>query len=136
MLSVAQNPFKTPEFKALFREWNQKLRDDGFVDAEDFSLPDPALKSWHSLKWENESAQKREHEAKTYYALATELLHNGFAFKNDLFRRTWELHCQGMSERKIARVLRWQLIGYKGRGKTNIHDVIRAIQKAAGIKSA
>ena len=35
------NPFKTPEFLSKFREWNKKLEDSGFKDAEDFTREEP-----------------------------------------------------------------------------------------------
>lgn len=133
ILPMSHNPFKGPEFAKLFREWNEKLKRSGFDDAEDFSLPEPALKSWHSLKWENERAEKRAHDAKTYFDLAQDALHT-FPFKTDVHRRTWELHCQGLSVRQIDETLHSQLLGYKGRTRANVHRIILAIQKATGIK--
>lgn len=128
------NPFRTREFSALFQEWNKRLKESGFVDAEDFTLPDPALKSWHSLKWESQDAQRRESQGRQYIELAQDLLHNGFPFKNDVHRRTWELHCEGKSARQIEEALFSQLIGYKGRKKTNVHSIIIHIQRTARLK--
>jgi hypothetical protein len=127
------SPFKAPEFKKLFKEWNERLKQSGFQDAEDFNLPEPALKSWHSLKWENERAEKRSVEATHYFELAQDVLHT-FPFKTDVHRRTWELHCQGLSVRQISDRLDFQLIGYKGKKRANVQLIIAAIQKAAGIK--
>lgn len=137
MKLLLANPFKTPEFQKLFQHWNKVLEEDGFKDAEDFTLPEPPLKSWHSKKWMNcDGVGKKSLDQTTnYYELASELLHNGFEFKNDLYRRVWELHCQGMSVRKIEQALTFQLIGYIGRTKSNVNDVIMNIQKKSGLKN-
>ncbi len=132
-MPVAQNPFKTPEFRKLLQEWNGILKESGFEDAEDFDLPDPALKTWHGLKFSSGGRNCRS-DPKTYYDLASELLSNGFPFKNDLYRRTWELHCMGLSYRKIRVTLEQQLIGYIGQTKSNVQRIIVEIQKAAGLK--
>jgi hypothetical protein len=133
MKLLLSSPFKSPEFQKLFQHWNKVLEEDGFKDAEDFSLPEAPLKSWHSKKWV--SGEAHMSESTNYYDMASELLHNGFSFKNDLYRRVWELHCQGMSVRKIEHVLSYQLIGYIGRTKSNVNDVIINIQKQSGLKN-
>lgn len=126
MLSVAKSPFRSPEFLAEFKFWNEKLARSGFQDAEDFSLPEPALKSWHSFKWRE--SQARAVESKHYFELAHELLHT-FAFRSALYRKVWELHCEGLSVRQIARRLRRRKLR-----KSQIHWVIRLIQMQSGIK--
>lgn len=130
------NPFKTPEFKRLFREWNNRLAESGFQDAENFNLPEPALKkcvvSQSIEKLNQAGAQGKE----IYFELACGLLHSGFQFKNDLHKRTWELHCMGMSVRQIVERLRFQLLGYKGLKHSNVQLVIEHIQRDSGMKRA
>lgn len=127
MLSVAKSPFQTPEFQALFAEWNEKLSRTRFQDAEDFSLPEPALKSWHSFRWRDDGS--RAQEAKDYFDLATDLL-NTFPFRSALHRRIWVLHCEGLSVRSIA-----QSIGRRKLRKSQVHWIIRVIQMQSGIKA-
>lgn len=124
------SPFKTRKFLRLFRKWNERLKQDGFKDAEDFNHPDHPLKCWHSFKFKAATKDNREQ----YYNLATALLTNGFKFGTDLSRRVWELHCYGKSVRQIETIIQSQLIGYKGRKKTNVHTIILEIQHRSGIK--
>lgn len=134
---MANNPFKTSEFQKLKTEWNQKLKESGFEDAEDFNLPDPALKVWHSFRFfksDTDQYIKTVKQREDYFSLASGLLFNGFPFETDVSRRVWELHCQGLSIRKIERILRHQLIGYKGCRRDRIHHVITQIHKRSGIK--
>ncbi len=86
-------------FKELQAEWYRKLAATGFEDIEDHRKADAPLKSWHDHRF------KRTHDVtvestRTYYERASLLLHNG-KFRTPTYRRIWELHSAGMSERKI-----------------------------------
>lgn len=126
---MAQNPFETREFRRLFEEWNKRLKEDGFEDAEDFTLKDPELKVWHSFRF-----KQRHDERETYFELAQGLLTGEFKFKTDVTRRVWELHSQGKSVREIEGILEMQLLGYKGKRRSNVHTIILEIQERSGIK--
>ena len=125
---MSTHPFKGPAFRKLFAEWNRRLAEDGFQDAEDFSLPDPPLKSWHSFRF------KENRETLGYYQRASSLLESKFTFGSDIARRVWELHAQGKSVRGIEETLRYQLIGYKGRKRDCVHRIIVEIQMRSGLK--
>ena len=131
------NPFKGAKFERLRQEWNRRLAESGFIDAED-SVPgyEPLLKILHSKKFI--PSRPRDHAnpegLEDYYRLAQGLLHRGFSFETDISRRIWELHVEGRSVRKIERILQDQLLGYKGRKKTTVCDIIRGIQIRSGIK--
>lgn len=125
---MAANPFKTPEFKTLFQEWNERLRAEGHAEIEDFSLPEPALKRSHNLKWRFEGAPEKVEHGTRYYDLASDLLH-WFCFQLPQHRLIWEMHCEGLSVRKIA--LR---INEAKFNKTKVHDIIKLIELESGIR--
>jgi hypothetical protein len=127
---LSQHPFKTPEFKALFRKWNEILKKDGFQDAEDFSLPDPPLKCWNNEKWLTEQACARGLDNSTYYEMACHILHT-FRFKSERERMIWSLHCEGKPVRIIEKELRFWL--WKG-NKSRIHEIIMRIEIESGMK--
>jgi hypothetical protein len=79
-------------------KWYRKLA-ESFDDAEDFSHPDRPLKCWHRNMLKKFTTLEVEitHD---YYDKAVLLLHS-FQFRNDLQKRIWELHCQGLSRIKI-----------------------------------
>lgn len=131
LILQVSSPFKTPEFRELFQKWNQILEDEGFGDAEDFSLPVPALKQWHNLKWKNPSqtlSADRIKDIKRYYDLADKMLET-FVFKSPTHRRIWELHCDGLSIRKIA-----DAVHQRKFNKTTVHLIIFEIEKAGGLR--
>lgn len=127
---MAQNPFKTPEFKAQFREWNARLEEEGFKDAENFSLDRPPLKTWHSFR---RFRDRMTAQATTdYFDDANEVLHS-FRFESERAFRIWAYHCQGLSVRDIEEKLHSQMLGYHGITKTTIHRIITTIQKESGM---
>lgn len=121
------NPFQSPEFKKLFKEWNDKLEKDGFVDAEDFSLPRPALKAWHNLKFKG-LTQEEIKESEQYYEMALQVLRY-CEFENETFRVIWELHTKGQSIREIVKV-----INLKGFGRDRVCVFIQRIQGENGLR--
>lgn len=123
---MAQNPFKTPEFLALFSQWNKKLEDEGFQDIEDFSLPEAPLKSWHNLKWKKKAEQSQE--IQQHYSLAFDVSQH-FKFEQPLHRHIWGLYCEGYSVRKIA-----LLLSKKNYTKSQIQIIITAIKRKSGLR--
>lgn len=128
MPAMAQSPFKEPKFLALFHQWNQVLKETGFKDAEDFSLPDPPLKDWHGTNWNKTNPDKIE-ETQRYYELASGLLLR-FRFKNRIHKRIWQLHCDGKSRREIAK-----LLNQKKCSRTNINAIVLFIQRKSGLRN-
>ncbi|MGO9490593.1 MAG: DUF2254 domain-containing protein [Solirubrobacteraceae bacterium] len=47
------NPFKTPEFRALLKKWNNILEETGHEEIENFNLDEPSLIQWESQRWNN-----------------------------------------------------------------------------------
>lgn len=129
---MAINPFKTKEFKALFKEWNDILIETGHKEIEDFNLPDPALKTWEKLRFHNTTSEDKIKETISYYEDCKTLLRKGSM--NDCFEtathlKIWELHTEGLSVRKIS-----LKINKKFFSKTVINDYIRKIEKKHGIR--
>ncbi len=122
------SPFKSPEFRALFRDWNRKLERDGHEEIEDFTRPVPTLKTWTTTRW-TASDPTRNEWRQQYYEMADRVLET-FAFANRVHRRIWELHCEGLSIREIADRIRRR--NYR---KTAVAMVILTIQKTSGLKN-
>lgn len=91
------------ECEKLQAKWYRKLK--GFDDAESMRYGDDRpLKVWHSTAFQKTSLLEIEitHD---YIEKAQELLH-AFQFENEIQRRIWELHCEGMSRHKIEFAIR------------------------------
>ncbi len=86
-------------FEDLKQHWYAQLKDNGFQDAEDTSHPDYPLKTWHSFKWRNTPDQKTI-ATREYYSKAIQVLET-YSFDNPTHKIIWELHCEGLSKRKI-----------------------------------
>lgn len=86
----------------LQSKWYNKIK-EGFDDAEDFRYPDRPLKSWHKNLLGNVTMLEVEITL-DYYCQASELLHSHH-FKNDLEKKIWELHCEGLSRLKIQEAI-------------------------------
>lgn len=122
------SPFKTPKFKQLFKRWNKYLVLSGHEEIEDFSRDEPTLKDWHTTNWNNTDPIRNEWRQQ-YYEMAEVLLRT-FPFKCEEHRRIWELHCEGKSPRKIAKIL-----NQKKFSKTTIYSVISSIEAKGGLKN-
>lgn len=129
------NPFRSPEFKALLNEWNQILKKDGFEDAEDCGPGDPTLKQWSSFKLvapgNPHLTRAKIEEDQTYYEMAWEVL-DRHRFKNNLHRLVWVYHCEGYSVRRISKELRFWLFRAS---KSKVDDIIISIQRESGLKN-
>src|SRR4051812_41920646 len=93
-----------PHCMNLQTHYYNKLKESGWIDIEDTSHPLRPLKCWHSLKWIR-LTQTRIDRIETYYKKARELLHT-YPFTSDLQKKIWELHCEGVTERKIVEILK------------------------------
>ncbi len=117
------NPFRTKKFLELFEKWNKKLVKAGHNEIEDFSRPDPSLKSWDNFKFKKVTPD--EYETKTkYYANARNVL-NKYEFQTPLHRKIWELHSEGLSLRDIEIEIKMK---YK---KDTINMIIQKIKLQA-----
>ena len=79
----------------LRNEWYAKLKDEGFVDIEKAQLEDYGS----DLKRYNSTQNFKEAQVE-YYERAKEFLLN-YEFPNESEKIVWELHSQGMTERKM-----------------------------------
>lgn len=95
--------YSAPAFKVLKQEWYAKLKESGFTDIEDSTRAQSPLKAWHDRRFKNATDIKVQ-TSRAYYDRATSLLHTG-RFKDKTHRRIWELHCEGLSTRKISEIL-------------------------------
>lgn len=116
------NPFKTPEFKKLQREWYDKAEEDGsFKDIEEFDSPDELLKSW--ALFYKKVDPKTFIARQKYYQRAQEI-YNEHVFKSDIHKEIWGLHSQGFTIRQIV-----EKINKKDYRRNSIFEIIRAIKK-------
>lgn len=94
-------PPNNKDFKKLQAEWDKKLKDDGFEDAEN---RDGTLKIWHDLhfrKPSHDTNQRADFEATSeYYRLTSQFLHS-HQFSSLSERHIWELHCEGKSVKQF-----------------------------------
>jgi len=104
---------KKPNLKQLIKEWDEKLKQNGFSDIEDRETgllkkwsgeviwdandyEGPAIKTdgrYSTLVWKESQAE--------YYRLAGMLLHDA-TFKSERHRAIWELHAEGLSDQQVA----------------------------------
>ncbi len=85
--------------KKLHAEWNKKLKDSGFIDAEDTS---GQLKAYHGSRLFSRSLPNVDMASKEeYYRIAAQFLYEYKDF-TDITRLIWELHSQGHTIRDIA----------------------------------
>lgn len=89
-------PSKTNLIK-IRDEWYQRLKNEGFLDIEK-----PSVDYASELKRFNSTNNFKEAQIE-YYEKAKEFLNN-YNFPEESHRLLWELHSQGMTERKI---LKW-----------------------------
>lgn len=89
--------------RSLVIEWDQKLRESGFIDIEDRDSPREMLKSWHSTLFIHRFDQERFSARQQYFELVTQFLHS-YEFDSELEREIWFLHSEGKSLREIAKI--------------------------------
>lgn len=84
------------DLKKLQKEWYQKLKETGFVDAEDLN---GCLKQGSAMPIRGK-VRPIEDTIK-YYQSAQSVLH-GYKFSSSRDKLIWSLHCMGLSTRQIA----------------------------------
>lgn len=118
------NKFNTPEFKRLKSEWDQKLKDSGFEDAEQ---PDERLKLWSSQFFRVRQNPVLDNAKEEYYRLAGHFLHD-YPFQSELDRAVWSQHAEGVSTRDIADKLKNSEASVK-LNKDNVHNIVRKLSR-------
>lgn len=116
--------YRTKEFKSLERDWYQKLKKEGFQDAEDATKDYRPLHEWHSFRFAAKDPLRLE-SAKDYYDKAKDLLES-YPFKTPMHKWIWELHTSGLSKRKIEKITGGQRDSLK---REWIGHIIRLIAK-------
>lgn len=105
------NQFQTKKFRQLQKVWYLKLEETGFEDAEDTNSENEFLKTWHSSYFQTKYDPHSFESKRDYYDCALEFLHRNYQnhqyglFEYNQESRIWELHCEGLSLREIARKL-------------------------------
>jgi hypothetical protein len=99
---VSNSPFKTKDFKALQKKWEERLKKEGFEDIErkEGRLKSGSVENVRYLYTTEQFNIKEE-----YYRLAGQFLHE-YKFKSSVERKIWELHSEGMSVRNIIKKLK------------------------------
>lgn len=98
-------PSDIPGFKALLEEWNQKLYQTGFKDAECYVQGILELKRPGNMR-RYEALDPIIREAKAqYYRLVAKYVAET-QFEDELEKRILTLHAQGFSQARIKRLLR------------------------------
>jgi glutamine synthetase adenylyltransferase len=115
------NPYQTKEFKELQAKWAKKLEKDGFEDIEtlDGKLKGISHADFFKAHYNQIDAQAKEE----YYRQAGYFLYE-HKFKNELERKIWELHLEGVGIREIVKVLK------KRRHKVYkrmVHEILRPL---------
>lgn len=92
--------YNTESFAAEKAEWDAKLKDSGF---EDIETPGGLLAT--DVRTDaNSVLATRGVEVESYYRMAREWL-DRYQFPAELDRRIWALHCEGKTQREIARLV-------------------------------
>lgn len=106
------------DYLTLRDEWYDKLKESGFEDIEDVYHPNIPLKAWHSLRFISLYEPIEFENQQVYYQMAENFSreHN---FSRPFERLVWEAHCEGFSEREIAK----ELDSYK----TGIHKIVSSV---------
>ena len=110
-------------FKELEQHWYDLLKQNGFDDLEDTSRSGRPLKSWHDHKFKHVLPSVSQ-LADDYYRAAEHLLLT-YQFKSERDRLIWFYHSQGISKRKIARLL--TISNHGAIGSDAVYKIIRKI---------
>lgn len=97
------------EFKKLQAEWDKKLKDSGFNDAE--QRKDENLKNWSCLFSTKHTPVQAEAKYE-YYRACGHFLHE-YKFSEEAERRMFQLHSEGVSMRGIVKVLTQEKCWFK-----------------------
>lgn len=98
--------YRTPEFMALNVEWNKKLKESGFKDAENQHPVDPWLNEWESVYFQIRNTPEDFGAKRRYFELAGQFGFVAENFKKKKHQRVWQLHAEGYSVRVTAKMLK------------------------------
>lgn len=98
---MAPDIFKTKKFKLLQDKWMRKLKQSGFEDIETSDGGIKAPTDPRTIAF----AMRDKEEREAYYSMAQDFL-NSYAFFDDLELNVWEMHCEGIGYKTIARKLK------------------------------
>jgi hypothetical protein len=117
------NSWKSKEFLDLHKEWNNKLKDADFKDAEsyDYRTGEVRLKEWDSFYFQTHNDPEIFLIKQEYYYRAYQFLHQ-YNWVSKSEQQIWLMHSQGMGVRIISTYLQVRGI------KTN-KDYIASIVK-------
>lgn len=120
---MSSNPYNSKDFKKLQAVWEKKLEQSGF---EDIEQADGNLKTWHSEWYKYRSGLEVDMGREEYYRHAGYFLYE-YQFKNEMERRIWELHAEGLSIRNIVIALkpRYKKTVYKRK----VHEILKPLVK-------
>lgn len=101
------NPFQSPKFKKLQKEWYGRLKDEGFQDAETMREDTMTLKSWHSLYFFSRYGDSPEkiQMGKRYFDLASAFSHE-YKFTSEIEKKVWSLFSEGTPCYQIYQILK------------------------------
>ncbi len=109
-----------PKFKQLEKKWYKKISKD-FQDIENTNNETRLLKEWDSNFFRNNFNEIKYEATVQYYKNARRLLLT-YPFENKTHEEIWRLHCEGITEREIAKRIR----RYK---KSMVHYLISNISR-------
>lgn len=92
------------DLMALQQEWYLKLEQEGFKDIENTDTPHRPLKKWHKVKFQDVTEDHVQAKL-SYYSKAKDLLRS-HSFESQAHKEIWEMHSDGLSKRKIERLLK------------------------------
>lgn len=112
--------YKTSQFKALQKDWYQRLKESGFEDIEDTDSPLELLKTWHSMYFQKRHTPESFELNQEYFNIATGYFNETEIEPYEL--KIWTHYTNGLTVRAIAEKMNQQ--GYR----TNKDSVNRTIQ--------
>lgn len=116
-------PSDYPGFKALLKEWNQKLKASGFKDIEENPLLDPnkKLKSGSYYRFIQEDPIIRENRAQYYDIIGEKIIQT--EFDNETEKKIMCLYFEGHSQVEIQKEL--QIEGHRCQIYRPIHKWLK-----------
>lgn len=107
-------------FKDLQAKWYRKIKENGFQDIE----KNEEIVRFHGQDFQTQYTPAQFTEKERYFQEAYSLLESDI-FLNDLERRIWQLHCVGLSIRKIVVELNRE--GFKIKSNPSEKDTVNKI---------
>lgn len=122
--------WRTSKFRCLNKEWNKKLKDSEFEDAEIDLKGDRSLKQRSSNCYRQ--ATQLERESRLDYYLLVGSLANDTEFETELEKLVMIRHAEGATIKEIVEEIKRQGMP---RERRNIRHIIRRWQAKWGIRS-